>query len=242
MKIFSYAKKLLFLFISIVLINSLIIQAQSESGLGMDLKVGVRAGYAFPVLTIDYQPYTNHLAAPVAGAYVQLNVMSWLGASFDVLYTQYGGNQINPLWIYSPESAALDNLQNSKLVIHSLEFPLAVRLGLPNWTESVSPFISLGGSMAIFMQARIKNYYLDGTYSFQPIYSEATELVTSAINNFDFAFIPAMGVEFNSSPLSFTLELYYRLGLSDVNNYKTFYSPDFGANAFGIKIGIGLGL
>jgi hypothetical protein len=242
MKIFSHAKKLILLFISIVLINTLIIQAQNESGFGIDLKVGVRTGFALPVLTIDHQPYTNHLAAPVAGGYVQLNVMSWVAASFDVLYTQYGGNQINPLWIYSPESPALDNLQNSKLVIHSLEFPLAVKVGLPNWAESVSPYISLGGSMAFFMQARIRNYYLDGTYSYQPIYSESTELVSSAINNFDFAFIPAIGVEFNSSPLSFTLEFYYRLGLSDVNNYKTLYSTDFGANAFGIKIGVGLGL
>lgn len=241
MKIFSFVKKLPLLVISFILINSAIVQSQSGSGSGMNLSVGARTGFAFSALTIDRQPFTKNLAAPIAGGYVQLNFMPWLAASLDVLYTQYGGNQINPLWIYSPQSTALQYLQNSLLVIHSVELPLAVKIGLPNWSESVSPFISLGGSMAFFTQARIKNYYLDDSYSI-PVYYESTELVTSAINNFDYALIPGMGIEFNTTSLIFTLEFYYRIGLSAVNNYKTSYSSDFGANAFGIKIGLGLGL
>lgn len=242
MKIFSLVKKLPFLVIIIMLINAPTVQAQSESGSGINLNVGIRTGIALPALTINYQPSTNLFVAPVAGGYLQVRFMSWIAVSADVLYTQYGGSQINPLWIYSPQSPALMDLQNSQLEIHSVEFPLAVKIGLPNWTESVSPFISIGGSMAIFTQARINNQYLDGSFPIQPVYSQSTELVSSAINNFDYALLPAMGVDFNTESLSFSLEFYYRLGLSAVNSYKTSYSPDFGANAFGIKIGIGYNL
>ena len=242
MKIFSFIKKLFSLVIMIILINAPPVQAQSESGFGININAGIRAGITLPALTIDYQPYTNLLVAPVAGGYFQVKFLPWMAVSIDVLYTQYGGNQIDPLWIYAPQSPALIDLQSSQLVIHSVEFPLAVKIGLPNWTESVSPFFSIGGSMAIFTQARIYNQYLDDSFSIQPIRSQSTELVSSAINSYDYALLPGMGVDFNTESFSFTLELFYRLGLSAVNSYKNLYSTDFGASAFGVKIGIGMNL
>jgi len=204
------------------------------------LSYGVRVGFSLPVLTIDYQPATQYRLAPVAGIYIQARFLPWVAVSCDMLYTQYGGNNIDPTTIYTPVSPILDNLYNTNLRIHSIEIPIGVKLGLPDLTGNIKPFVSLGGSLAFSLQAYANNYFYNEVIPNYPILQSSRDIVTSAVNAVDYSFMTSTGVDFQAAKLNFCFEVYYRLGLRYINYNQKTYAPDYRANAFGLKIGIGI--
>lgn len=204
------------------------------------LSFGARGGFSLPVLTTDYQPATQYRLAPVAGGFIQAKLQSWLAVTCDILYTQYGGNNINPYTIYYPGSTYLDDLDYLNLKMDCIEVPVALKLGLPNFTGSVSPFLSVGGAVAFCIQASSHNYYHHEIIDNYPILYSATDVVTSSVNTANYSFLIGTGVDFQGDQLNFSFEIYYRIGLSYINYNQRTYSPDYRANAFGVKVGIGL--
>lgn len=208
--------------------------------IGKPLSFGIRAGISESVLAIDYQPTTYYRVSPIIGGFVQYRVQPWITVSFDAVYTQYGGNGVSPLFIYSPDSPTLDHLGKMDLFIHSCEVPIAVKVGLPNFSGSVRPFLSIGASAAFFFQANAVNYFVVDNGSDYPYYYKANDVVTSRVKAYDMSFIPGTGVEFIGERISYSIEIFYRMGLSNLNETSKTYVPDYRANAFGVKIGIGL--
>ncbi|MGE0078765.1 MAG: outer membrane beta-barrel protein [Bacteroidales bacterium] len=208
--------------------------------IGKPLSFGIRAGISESVLTMDNQPTTYYRISPIVGGYVQYRVLPWVSVSLDAIYTQYGGNGVSPLFFYSPDSPVLDNLGKTDFFIHSCEVPIAVKVGLPNFSSSVRPFLSIGASAAFFFQANAINYFIVDNGSDFPYYYKANDVVTSRVKTFDMSFIPGTGVEFIGERFSYSIEIFYRMGLSSLNETSKTYIPDYKANAFGVKIGIGL--
>lgn len=207
---------------------------------GLPLSYGVRAGFSQSVLTVDNQPTTYYRLSPIFGGYVQYRVLPWVAVSLDAVYTQYGGNSVSPLFIYSPDSPVLEDLGKTDLFIHSFEIPISAKVGLPNFSGSVKPFLSIGASAAFFFQANAVNYFVKDNGSGFPYYYKANDVVTSRIKAFDMSFISGTGVEFEGDKFKYSIEIFYRMGISKLNETPKTYVPDFKANAFGVKIGVGL--
>lgn len=239
MKIIQLTKKVLFLCCALVLLTWANVQAQDLQG-SKPLSFGIRAGYLSSVLTVDYQPNTNTRIAPTIGGFAQYSVLPWVAASLEVGYTQYGGNNISPLLIYSPDSPILTHLEKTDLSFHTIEIPLTFKVGLPDMRGAVKPFLSVGVAAAFFLQANATNYFLEDNGIGLPFYNNANNIVTSRIKGSDFSCISGTGIDFQGEKLNFSIEIYYRIGLTNLNVNSKTYAPDFRANAFGVKIGIGL--
>jgi len=240
MKITQLTQKVLFLCCAMLLFTGFEIQAQDIQGGGKPLSFGIRAGYSAPVLTVDNQPVFVSRLAPVIGGFAQYRVLPWVAASLEVVYTQYGGNSISPTLIYSPDSPILDNLGKTDLSIHSIEVPISAKIGLPGMTGAVKPFISIGASAAFFLQANVMNYYIEDNASGFPYLYNANNIVSSRLKKYDYSCISGAGMEFQGDKLNFSIEIFYRIGFSNLNASHKTYAPDYRANAFGVKIGIGL--
>lgn len=237
MKIKKLTYNLLILCCAIFLSNNIIYAQQTE---GMPLTYGVRAGLSQSVLTIDNQPSSYYRISPIIGGFAQYRVLPWVAASVELLYTQYGGNGISPLLIYTPDSPVLINLGKTDLFIHSIDLPISAKVSLPDFSGSIKPFVSAGALFTYNTQANAKNYFVANNGSSFPYIYSANDIVTSRIKRSNFSFITSVGAEFTGSKFNYSIELYYRIGLSDLNQISRTYAPDFRANAFGIKIGMGL--
>ena len=234
------AQRVLILCCVTILFTGANLPAQNSQGGTNPLSFGIRAGFSAPVITVDNQPASINRIAPVVGGFAQYRVLPWVAASIEVLYTQYGGNNISPLFIYSPDSPILNNLVKTDLNIHSIEIPVLAKIGIPGMSGAVKPYLSVGGSAAFFLQADATNYFLVNNGVNLPILNSANNIVTSRINGYDFSGIAGTGVDFQGDKYNFSIEIYYRIGLSDLNANVNAYAPSYRTNAFGLKIGIGL--
>lgn len=234
-------QKVLILFCAIMLLTEVKVLAQDSQG-GKALSYGVRAGFSAPVLAVDNQPATYSRLAPVVGCFAQYRFLPWVAALVEVDYTQFGGNNIPPTFLYSPDSPmfADGKLQKTDLSIHSIEIPVLAKLGLPGMTGNVRPYLSIGGSAAFFLQANANNYFTESNGVNYPVLYQANNVVTSRIKSYDFACMSSTGVDFQGDKFNFSVEIYYRMGLTNLNTSTKTYAPDYRANAFGVKIGIGL--
>ena len=83
----------------------------------------------------------------------------------------------------------------------------------------------------LFMESNGVNY---------PVLYQANNVVSSRVKPYDFAFMSATGADFRGDKYNFSIEIYYRVGLTNLNASTRSYAPDYRANAFGVKVGIGL--
>lgn len=241
MKITKLTIKVLSFICAFIIIFSASLKAQEAQSSGSrPFSFGIKAGYSAPVLAFENQPATTARLAPVIGGFAQYRFLPWVAASLEVVYTQYGGNNISPLLIYSPDSPILTNLGKTDLSIHTVEIPLTAKIGLPGLAGNIKPFLSVGGSVAFFLQANANNYFTVDNGSGFPFLYNANNIVTSRINGYDFSCLSGTGVDFQGDKLNFSIEIFYRIGLTNLNVNNKAYAPDFSANAFGVKIGIGL--
>lgn len=239
MRITSLAKRIaLVLCIFLVAIGQEL-RAQNESA----LVVGARVGFSSSHFAVSGQPRTTPTINPVGGAFAQFQLFQWLSVSADLLYTQYGGNNVNPRWIYSASSPLITSgsIDQLRIRTHTVELPIAAKVGLPGTTGGTKPFLSIGCAMAYNIQANaiIENYTAIGSGTILTTYSDD---VTSAYNQFEFALCPGAGVDFNANGYTFSLEVYYRMGMNYANKNQRNSLPNFTANAIGFKVGVGLGL
>lgn len=214
--------------------------AQDYQSSSKPLTFGVRAGFSQSVLTIDNQPSSYYRISPIVGGFVQYRVLPWVAASVELLYTQYGGNGISPLLIYTPDSPVLNNLGKTDLFIHSIDLPVSAKFSLPDFSGSIKPFVSAGAIFTYNTQANAINYFVENNGSSFPYIYSANDIVTSRVKSNNFSFITGVGAEFIGNKFNFSFELYYRIGLTDLNQIARTYAPNYRANAFGVKIGIGL--
>lgn len=232
-------QKVIFLCCAIILFSGTKIHAQDKQG-GKPLSFGIRAGFSSPALAVNNQPATASCSSPIIGGFAQYRVLPWVAASFEVVYTQYGGTSISPLFIYTPDSPILDNLEKTDLKIHSIEIPITAKIGVPGMQGDIKPFFSIGASAAFFLQADANNYYLENNGTDLAFQYNANNVVTSRINGYDFSCMTGTGMDFQGDKYNFSIEIFYRIGLTNLNANTKTYAPDFRANAFGVKIGIGL--
>ena len=239
MRITSLAKRIaLVLCIFLVAIGQEL-RAQNESS----LVVGARVGFASNHLAVSGQARTLPTISPVVGGFAQYQLSQWLSVSADLLYTQYGGNSVNPSWVYSSSSPLIVSGAVNHLTIksHTLEVPIAAKLGLPGMNGAVRPFLAVGCAMAYNIQtnAVIESYKIIGV---TPMLNTYTDDVSSAFNQFTAAFTPGAGIDFSAAGYAISMEVYYRMGLINANKNHRSSTPNFTTNAFGFKVGIGLGL
>lgn len=218
------------------------LKLNAQDGGGKPLSYGVRLGLSESALTFDNQPTSFQNFAPVIGGFAQYSVLPWVAASVEVVYTQHGGNNLNPLLLYSPNSSVFDNgyLRQTDLKIHCLEIPISAKVGLPDFSGPVKPFLSAGFSLAFNIKANAKNYFIDDNNTSLPYYYTANDNVTSKVKAATMSFITGAGVQFNGSQFNCSIEVFYKIGMTDINVESKTYAPDFRANAFGVKVGIGL--
>lgn len=239
MRITSLAKRIAFVLCPLLLIGGQSVLAQNESS----LVVGARVGFASNHLAVSGQARTLPTISPVVGGFAQYQLSQWLSVSADLLYTQYGGNNVNPRWIYSASSPLITSgsIDQLRIRTHTVELPIAAKVGLPGMTGGAKPFLSIGCAMAYNIQASaiIENYTAIGSGTILTTYSDD---VTSAYNQFEFALCPGAGVDFNANGYTFSLEVYYRMGMNYANKNQRNSLPNFTANAIGFKVGVGLGL
>ena len=239
MKMRKLTQKVLFLCCTIFLLSETIILAQDNQS-GKPLSYGIRAGYSYSSLAVNKQAATASCSAPIIGGFVQYRVLPWVAASVEVAYTQFGGNSISPLFLYNPDSPILINLDKTNLKINSIEIPISAKILLPGMQGAIKPYLLVGASAAFFLQADANNYYLVDNGTDLEFQYNANNVVTSKINKYDFSYITGTGVDFQGDKYNFSIEVFYRIGLTNLNANTKTYAPDFRANAFGVKIGIGL--
>jgi hypothetical protein len=211
--------------------------ASSRPGL---LSFGTRFGGAFTELARDYQAPTRAQFAPVAGLFLEAHLTPFFSVSVDALYAEYGGKAVSPEPLYGTVHPALKNLRQMNLGIRALEFPVQAKFSASSVGGNVIPYVSAGASLAKFLTTRSYNYRQVqwGGLTSPRIVSLVEVDMSDAMQSTDMAGLIATGLDVHSRQLSWSVEAYYRMGLSEVNKLRVLGETGYTSNAVGIKIGV----
>ncbi len=193
------------------------------------LSVGLRLGVAGANLSLASS--TLPRIAPIAGVFVESRVSPRLSLVLDVLYTEYGGNGVNPLPFYGTDSLTLGKLTAVAIRSQAVEVPLQLKLRLAR-SGPIAPYVSFGGSAAWFFATTSNNTVVAGDTTRQFGLN-----MNSEIHRFDVAALAALGAEIRSTRMRWSVEAFYRYGLTEFDRTSTPGVAGYSANAAGVKFG-----
>jgi len=162
-----------------------------------------------------------------AGAYGSYKFASFAKARLEILYSQEGGGRQNySIPLTDPRLAGVAgniaqlNYINPFVYMHNLQVPVMVELTLPEFSdEAVMPKLILGGSYGYMFSANelhtAQYIFNDNTFANIPYLRED---VGSSYVASQFSLIAGFGLEFNTDKRSFSFDVRYRQGLTQLNN------------------------
>lgn len=241
------ATALVFLFF----MNSNVIGQGGGAG---SLQFGGKLGITSSTLSNDHQNmlYSENKVGFAMGGFVSYQILDFLGAEVDLLYAQEGAAQIDPRFIYYPESlySVGSAKLNSNITMHNIEIPLLLNFYVPGYTGDAEPRFYVGGSWDIITKTITKDKVgVDATDGNVILTDREKEDVSSSIERNNFGFIVGAGLNFNGGDLGMTLDVRYKIGLSNISNlatlnyseYTSYYTPDaFSTNCIMVLVGVAL--
>lgn len=206
----------------------LLAQDGGESGLSTGAYViGAKAGVNFNSFT---QPGTT--VGGNVGGYFRYQVMDFLQLQAEIVYSLKGGGRHQysrsfygvpgPNWDAGSIDGPISNVDvmNRSILIHSVEVPVTVRLGMPELANAmISPKFIIGASysynFAAFEQ-RDELFYFDNGSEF--LLSNQEENVTSDYYMHNIAIHGGFAIDFNlDNGKVFTTEFRYQRGITNLN-------------------------
>lgn len=204
-------------------------------GVASGLSYGLRTGVAVAKLTSDQESTTQGRIAPTVGGYLEARLGRLMTFVMDVLYTEYGGNEVNPVGLYGKDSVAGHKVERMNLQAQAIEVPLQLKLR-PSLASPIVPYVSLGASRTWFVGTISDNYVTgDGDSGTLEVGVNMNRVVHKA----DFAGLGAVGLEVRGTRLRWSVEVFSRFGLTDFNRPQVAGMNGYTAGATGVKVGIG---
>lgn len=205
--------------------------ADTLAGAESRLSLGMRLGMAGANLSMNNLTYTPPRLAPIAGVYAEVSLNQRLSLVLDVLYTEYGGNGVNPLFFYGRDSLSFGKLTGVDIRTMAVEVPLQMKLRFASAGVAV-PYVSVGASGAWAFSTTSNNTV---------VRSDTTQQfglnMDSEIHRFHVAALGALGVEIRGAHLTWSVEGFYRLGVSEFDRSSVAGTSGYSANAAGVKFG-----
>lgn len=206
-----------------------------------DTLVGVRSGVSFGLrggigvakLVSDQEGTTQGRIAPTGGIYAEARFGRLISLVLDVLYTEYGGNGVNPVTLYGGDSIGGYKVERMNLQTQSIEVPLQLKLR-PSLSSPIVPYVSIGASRTWFLGSVSDNYLKrDSTLV------EIGVNMDPVVHRNDFAGLGAVGLEVRGTRLRWSVEVFSRFGLTDFNRPRVAGMTGYTASATGVKVGFG---
>jgi hypothetical protein len=219
---------------SIFLLTALI-QAQTETVSPTSLvrlRYGVRGGGSISALSSDGKLNTDWLFGYQAGATLSYSVFDWLRISFEPVYAKFN-SKINPANLYYPNQDILDRIVESEVALDCADLPLVIKLCIPGYSGKIKPVVSIGATSGIYFNAVSTNTWKYNVGN-QPVTAKVTDTVTERFGYWDIAGLGGAGFEIGN----FSIELYYRFALRDLNTVHSLAYKDFGLNSLQLNLGI----
>jgi hypothetical protein len=189
------------------------------------LKIGATAGTNFNSFT---QPGIT--MGGNAGVFTKYKVLNILEVQGEIKYTLFGGGRHDYARTYETSanlsSGTLNGIssveyKNRSVLLHSVEVPLSLRLGLAGITEEASfaPKLIVGFSYAYIFGAFEQR---DGLYNFnngnQVLLSNLEENIGSDINASNWSWFAGFALDFTlDNGKTFTTEFRYQRGINNLN-------------------------
>ncbi len=205
--------------------------ADTPADAGSAWSAGLRLGMAGANLSSNNLSSTPPRLAPIAGVFIEARMGRRLSLVLDVLYTEHGGNGVNPLLFYGRDSLVFGKLTAVDIRSQAVEVPLQLKLRLAS-SGSVVPYVSFGGSGAWFFGTTSNN-----TVVLRDTTRQFGLNMNSEIHRFDVAALAALGAEIRGPRARWSVEGFYRYGLTEFDYTGTAGVAGYSANAAGVKFG-----
>jgi hypothetical protein len=205
-------------------------------GVASGISFGVRTGVAVAKLSSDQESTTQGRIAPTAGIYLEARLGRLMTLVMDALYTEYGGNEVNPVGFYGKDSIAGHKVERTNLQAQAIEVPLQLKLR-PSLSSPIVPYVSLGASRTWFLGTVSDNYVTSDDPDARTL--EVGVNMDRVVHKTDFAGLGAVGIEVRGTRLRWSVEVFSRFGLTDFNKPQVAGMNGYTAGATGVKVGIG---
>lgn len=203
-------------------------------GLRAGISFGVRTGTAVAKLVSDQEGTSQGRIAPMGGIYTEARFGRFMTLVLDVLYTEYGGNGVNPASMYGRDSISGNKVERMNLQTQAIEVPLQLKLR-PSLSTPIVPYVALGGSTTWFLGTVSDNYLRRSDSSLVEIGVNMDQVVHKS----DYAGLGAVGIEIRGTKLRWSVEVFSRFGLTDFNRPQVAGMAGYTASATGVKVGFG---
>jgi len=202
-------------------------------GVRAGVSLGLRAGTAVAKLVSDQESSTQGRIAPTGGIYVEARFSRLMSLVLDVLYTEYGGNGVNPLPLYGRDSLGGHKIERMNLQTRAIEVPLQFKLR-PSLSSPIVPYVSFGASRTWFLGTTSDNFLRSDSSVV-----EVGVKMDRVVHRYDFAGLGAVGIEVRGTHLRWSVEVFSRFGLTDFNRPQLAGTTVYSASATGVKVGFG---
>lgn len=208
-----------------------------------DIKFGVKGSLLTSTVNAKESGVYNLRSGFEIGAYGQYNLTDELGVSFEPAFAMKGANKIDPLIVYSAESALLwDEINQVEygflqhdLSLSVIELPVLVQLNLD---MGMGLHIFAGPSFDFILKA--EHFYEredeDRPEDFYRDYGNEAD-ITDRFAYYDFGVVVGTGIEIEADPLDIRVQIKYRYGVSDINVVEN--KPVINQHNLGVTLGIG---
>jgi hypothetical protein len=192
------------------------------------ISFGAKVGLGSSGLAVDiFQPLGQTRTTISIGGFAQYQVFGWLGVNADLMYSQAGGSNVNPRLFYFKDNPMLGipelnkSLERTDLLMHRIEVPITAHISPPNFEGNIKPVLILGPSFGFTVKANaINRYKWDFEAAPNDLITVTQDDLKDKIKAMDIAGVFGLGLDFNASPVSFSIGATYRMSLTETNNYK----------------------
>nr|WKN38406.1 porin family protein [Tunicatimonas sp. TK19036] len=228
----------------------------ADSGTGQPLVYGPKIGLTssgFYEGFLNGRQHTGSVTGVAVGGFASYSLLDFLDVSAELMYMQQGGTRVE-LKESIVDGSLITTTGNVKL--HNVEFPVLVRLGMPNPVLGIRPQLVFGPSVGFnvaAIQSQDITYFVDafnetpaGLETFARTGS-GTENVRSEYRSMQYGLNVGLGakIPLEGGSNTFFFDARYRYGVNAINNG---YDPndllrdatDIRSNTFLFSIGITL--
>lgn len=202
-------------------------------GVRSGISFGMRGGVAIAKLVSDQEGTTQGRIAPTGGIFAEARFGRLITLVLDVLYTEYGGNGVNPLPWYGGDSLGGYKVERMNLQTQSIEVPLQLKLR-PSLSSPIVPYVAFGASRTWFLGTVSDNFVKRDS-----AVVEVGVNMDPVVHRYDFAGLGAVGLEVRGTRLRWSVEVFSRFGMTDFNRPQVRGMTGYTASATGVKVGFG---
>lgn len=200
---------------------------------GLGLELGGSVNGFFSTIAVNYSDFYGLKAGYSAGLFVKYNVADVFGVSIGANYSQRGASDVNPYLVYSVYSPLVDTRNKMNFIFNSVELPLLFHVYFAD-LGAMKLKALVGGTVDFSQNALSVTYHDYQPVEYLKLPYKTVDDISNRIKGTSFGSILGMGVEVDASPIVFSANLVYEMGLSNMNNIVA--NPYFYNNYFGISL------